>query len=131
HEDPMRRSLISVAVLATGLGAVRWAHAAEVDFHIIDQSVVVDRPAGTATFTLTFDRQPDFIAIDHGQGQAFQYEVDVDSTSFDRPIDWSDIDTVIRGGELFEGRGLPVRDRDGADGGPDSGGWGPVRALLP
>ena len=41
------------------------------------------------------------------------------------------IDTIIRGAEIRSGVGaMPIRDRDG-EGGPGSGGWGPIRAMLP
>ena len=42
----------------------------------------------------------------------------------------STVDAVIRGGEIWEGRGIPVREPEGF-GGDNSGGWGPVTALLP
>jgi hypothetical protein len=139
----MRRSIVApVAALAAAAAGVAGgsflhpslgsaARGAEVDFHIVDQAVSVDRNAGTATFMLKFDRAPDFVAIDHGQAHAFQYELDADGASLANPIEWDQIDSVIRGAELWEGRGLPVRDRDGDGADANSGGFGPVRALLP
>jgi hypothetical protein len=135
----MRRSKVvpAAAVLAAaGLGVLSAAPAVALadaeDFHLVAQTVGVDTDAQTATFTLTFNRVPDFTAAAGGGGQpnAFQYEIDADTHSFDDPLDFDDLDTVIRGAEIHQGEGLPVRDRDG-DGGPNSGGWGPVRALLP
>jgi hypothetical protein len=100
------------------------------DFTVVDHSVAVDKADMTATFSITFDQKPEFVAVDNGQPNAFQIEVDADTTNLDRAIEWSDIDTVIRGGEIWEGNGIPVRERDG-DGGANAGGWGPLRALLP
>jgi hypothetical protein len=128
----MRRSMLFTAVLV-GLGAVSSvARAHTEDFHIVDHSVVVDDVAKTATFRLSFDREPRFF-LPHGGGggqpNAFQYEIDVD-TATRGPIAWDGIDTVVRGGEIFAGSEIPIRDRDG-DGGSNAGGFGPVRAAVP
>jgi hypothetical protein len=129
----MRRTLFTPA-LVTGLGitvpSLTTANAEPVDFQLLSHSCTVDEGAGAATFRLIFDRVPDFSATDHHQRQTFQLEIDADATNFDRPIDFSDVDAVIRGGEISRGQGIPVRDREGT---PDenSGGWGPVRALIP
>jgi hypothetical protein len=100
------------------------------DFLLIDQSVDVNRTDGVATFSLTFDQHPSFVAIDSGQLKAFQYEIDVNSNDPSTPIVFDQIDTIIRGAEIWEGQGIPVRERDG-NGGAHSGGWGPVRTMLP
>jgi hypothetical protein len=100
------------------------------DFHLVDQSVEVNRTDGIATFSLTFDQHPSFVAIDSGQLKAFQYEIDVNSEDATKPIGFDQIDTIIRGAEIWEGQGIPVRERDG-NGGAHAGGWGPVRAMLP
>ena len=108
------------------------ARGAQADFVIVDQSVSVDTARQTATFTLVFDEKPDFTAGDRGQqAMAFQYEIDAHDTKLNAPLTFNDIDTVVRGNEIGRGQGLPVRDRDGDGGGPEAGGWGPVRALLP
>jgi hypothetical protein len=114
----------SIAFPVIVLSFAATGRAEVVDFQIISHEVSVDHAMQSATFTLEFNRAPDFAA------DAFQYEIDADTSSLDNSIGWSDIDTVIRGGEIAQGNGLPVRDREG-DGGPNSGGWGPVRALLP
>ena len=128
----MRRSklLVPAVFIAIVPASATLARAESQDFHLVDQSVEVNRTDMTATFSLTFDQHPSFVAIDNGQLEAFQYEIDAHSVSVDKPITFNDITTVIRGAEIFEGQGIPVRDRDG-DGGPRGGGWGPVRALLP
>jgi hypothetical protein len=135
----MRRTNLHPA-LATGLGATLaaagaattacTARAQSVDFKIIDQSCSVDLKRAAVTFSVTFDRAPDFSNVHSRQANTFQYEIDADGSDFARPLDFTDVDSVIRGGEIWEGHGLPIRDRDGI-GDDNSGGWGPVRALVP
>jgi hypothetical protein len=85
-----------------------------------------------AEFTVTFSRAPIFVAADSSDADAFQYEIDADSTDLSRDLELNEIDAVVRGGEIWEGRGIPVRQRTGGGGeGDEAGGWGPVRALLP
>lgn len=128
----MRRSVIVPAVLAglTSAALVQSARADVVDLQIVDQGVSVDRAAGSASFSLTFNRTPDFVAIDHDQPDTFQYEIDADTTDLSASFGVKQIDSVIRGGEIWEGKGLPIRETTG-EGGPDAGGWGPVKTLLP
>ena len=127
----MRRSKLLFPAIIVAIGTPGSVLRAESqNFHLVDQSVEVDRVHKTATFSLTFDQQPSFVAIDNTQLEAFQYEIDAHKNSLDTPIEFKDIDAIIRGGEIFEGQGLPIRQRDG-DGGAHAGGWGPVRALLP
>ncbi|MEO6434851.1 MAG: hypothetical protein ABIP55_03695 [Tepidisphaeraceae bacterium] len=125
----MRRSMFVSAVLATGLSAAPIASGAVEDFHLLSQSVAVDAAARIATFTLTFDRPPEFDAPGE-QTHAFQYEIDADSSALDQPIQFGEIDSVIRGAEIHGGSEIPLRAPEG-DGGPDAGGWGPVTAMLP
>ena len=131
----MRTSVLVPAVLA-GFGAAA-ASAEPVTFAIMSQSVLVDRAAKAATFTLTFSHAPDFQADVTGkQTNTFQYEIDAawsgmsDPGTPDANIGFDRITTVIRGGEIWMGNGIPVRNRDG-NGGAYSGGWGPVREFIP
>ena len=125
----MRRSIVLSAALI-GFGAAVVAKASVVPFSLVSHSVEVNRTGETATFTLEFDHPPNFHANGNGQPDAFQYEIDADTAEIGTGIGFNSLDTVIRGGEIWEGNGLPVRDRDG-EGGSNAGGWGPVRALLP
>jgi hypothetical protein len=125
----MRRSVILPAV-AIGL-ASPVAQGDAVEFQLQSHSVQVDKPSQTATFSLTFNRVPEFLSDeDNHQFNAFQYEVDTAWKGGDAPLDFDHLSTVVRGSELFEGKGLPIRARDGE---PDifSGGWGPVRIFVP
>jgi hypothetical protein len=135
----MHRSiLISAAVLA-GLGlSTSPLRAATEDFQLVDQNCTVDKAAGTATFRLSFTQAPQF-TLPHGGGggqpDTFQIEIDGDHSTFDHPIEFDEIDSVVRGAEISANDGtLPVRDGGdggGGGGGDQSGGWGPVRALVP
>lgn len=131
----MRRYVCVPAVLAAGIGSVCLPSAAmggAETFQIVWHDVDISRDGRTAAFTLAFNRAPSFtVDADLMPGEAFQYEIDADADHFDLPLSFDDIDTVVRGSEIRAGdSALPVRERDGA-GGPDSGGWGAVRALLP
>ena len=111
------------------LNAAENARAATPDaFHLAGHSVEVSNAAETATFRLTFNREPNFFAAD--ATESFQVEIDADATTFEQPLVFEDIDAVVRGAEISEADGLPVRDREG-DGGEGSGGWGPVRGFVP
>jgi len=126
------RRLIALSALLSAFAATfaTFANAAPVDFQIVHQNITVDRAAGTAQFTIVFNQPPDFTNGPGGQADAFQYEIDANSTNLKKPFGVADVDAVIRGGEISDAQTLPVRSGAG-DGGPDSGGWGPVRAVLP
>ncbi len=135
----MRRSIqISAAAVLAGLGLLcvsdRVAQGATTEqFQLLEQSATVDENAGTATFRLSFDHEPRFFIPDGEteQPDSFQIEIDGDHNTFDHPILFDEIDSVIRGAEIHAGEGIPVRDREGDGGGDQAGGWGPVRALVP
>jgi hypothetical protein len=126
----MRRSIAISAALAA-LAPVAAAYGDAIDFSIVSQEVTVDRDADVANFTVTFSRTPLFVEVDANDGDVFQYEIDADSTDANADLPLSDVDAVIRGGEIFEGKGIPVREPAGLVPDPDAGGWGPIRALLP
>ena len=137
----MRRTIFisAAAVLASlGLSSSFARAAATEDFHLVDQACTVDKDAGTATFRLNFAQPPRFF-LPHGGGgggggdqpDAFQIEIDGDHNTFDHPIEFEEIDSVVRGAEISASEGIPVREREGDGGGEQSGGWGPVRAVVP
>ena len=129
----MRRTNIITAAVLAGLVSSSAARAATEDFKLVDQSVEVDKKGGTATFRLNFDREPNFTPSEGGGGQdnAFQIDIDGDSTTFETPLLFEEIDSVVRGAEIAGNDGIPVRDREGDGGGDEAGGWGPVRDILP
>jgi hypothetical protein len=130
----MRRPiLLTAAAVLAGLGlvspsAVRAATTEE--FDLAGHAVDVDTNTATATFRLSFTREPRFFVTPGGEEQpdAFQIEIDADYTLFDRPILFEDVDS---GAEISATDGIPVRDREGDGGGEEAGGWGPVRGFAP
>jgi len=132
----MRRTtkLLNLAAAVSAASVVFFADApaarAQAAFELAGHAVEVDNDAATATFRLTFSRTPVFFVSEGTATDAFQVEIDADSTSFEQPLVFETIDSVVRGAEISETEGLPVRDREG-DGGEGSGGWGPVRGFVP
>jgi hypothetical protein len=138
----MRSSIRFTAATATAAAALlatltvsssTTARAATEEFHLVDQSCAVDKTAGTATFRLSFAKAPQFFPAQGGgeQPDTFQIDIDADHNTFDHPIEFDEIDSVVRGAEIAAGDGIPVRAREGDGGSDQSGGWGPVRALVP
>jgi hypothetical protein len=123
-----RKMLLPAVLLSLSTGSITRAESQ--NFHLVDQSTTVDRVNKTASFSLTFDQQPSFVAIDNSQLEAFQYEIDTNTNVLGSTIPQKDVDIVIRGAEIWQGNGIPVRDSHG-DGGEHAGGWGPVRAFVP
>lgn len=125
---------LAIAAGALGLGGLLVAPA-DAAFEIVFQSVDVRPLAGLGTFTLLFNQAPDFDTVDEfaGRPNSFQYEVD---TSWDGgasgPLDFESIDWVFRGDEVRLGGTVPIRGPTGSgDGGPTSGGFGPVKDVAP
>ena len=86
---------------------------------------------GQVTFTLTFNRPPDFQTVDSldRQADAFQYYI-VGDPSLPYPYFY---DTIIRGEELhLTSPVLRVRNATPSDPtDPAAGGWGTVRGVVP
>ena len=85
------------------------------------------------TFTLQFNRAPDFFTCDEfgRQADAFQFYI---ATTTNIPIFFPPrpYASLIRGGEIHLGDGIIIRN-DGPpdDSDPNSGGWGSVRGSVP
>jgi hypothetical protein len=89
--------------------------------------------SGNVTFTLQFNRAPEFFTCDQygRQADAFQFYI---ATSTNIPVFYPPrpYASLIRGGEIQYGNGLIIRN----DGPPDnsdprSDGWGSVRGSVP
>jgi hypothetical protein len=127
-------AVAAAATVLTGLGfapATSFAHETG-SFHLESHAVDVNNSTDTATFQLNFNREPNFFVAEGEASESFQIEVDADATSFEQPLVFEDIDAVVRGAEISQAEGLPVRDREGGDdGGEGSGGWGAIRGFVP
>lgn len=128
----MRRSYALAALWVLG---VLHPGIAVGGIEIVSESAVVDRDAGVARFTVTFDEAPDFYTADEfGRlADSFQYEIDGDWRA---PIGLppEGLDRVVRGDEIHVAGRLRVRDATfevSPDPDPNAGGWGAVRAELP
>lgn len=97
---------------------------------VLSESVVVDAAIEQVTFTLEFNRPPDFATMDEfgRRADSFQYYI-VGDSGLPYPENY---DAIIRGDELDIGGGvLPIRSATPTDPDPASGGWGAVRAEVP
>jgi hypothetical protein len=118
-----RTALVICCVALLQTGSLR------AEFVANAQSAVFDPVSRNVTFSLTFNHEPDFYTAD-AVGRAatdFQYFVYGDPTAA-YPAEF---DSIIRGGEIYRGSGLPVRNASPSVADPDAGGWGSIRALVP
>ena len=95
---------------------------------VLSHDVRVDPDGRRTTFTLTFDRPPDFYTLsDLGRpAHAFQYFYDAQASA-DGEVDFTGDDVVIiRGPEIHVAGVLPIRDSLNPSGEqfPDAEGWG-------
>lgn len=116
--------VLAVAVLAC------VAPAARADFTLVSQDLDLSRKDDAVRFTLTFNQAPDFTTVDAQGRPANSFQVE-----FDGAVDPStqlptDMTAIVRGDEIHVANGVRVRTPTG-DGGPDSGGWGPVVGTVP
>jgi hypothetical protein len=128
----MRRVLTCVVglIVAAALLAPGAAAQAPSPFTALSDSAVYDPATGLVTFTLVFNRAPDFQSSDAfgRQADSFQYFIYGD-LSLPYPAYY---DAIIRGEELhvFSG-GLRVRNSTPPDPDPAAGGWGSIRGVVP
>ena len=124
------RRLLSVGVACVG-SILLMCSAARASFHIVSDSVEFDSTNRTTTFTVRFDSVPDFLTTDSfgRQKDSFQYFVDsrVDGNVFAPNPDV----TIVRAEEIHAADALRIRDSMGDDPSDTSGGWGPIRAVVP
>jgi hypothetical protein len=118
-------SSLALIVAGVTLGPADWARGA---FEIVSHGVVVDAAARQTTFTLTFNRPPDFFTVnDLGQpADAFQYFYD-DVHGVEGEIDFTGEEVVIiRGPEIHVDGVIPIRDSLNPTGEefPHAEGWG-------
>jgi hypothetical protein len=100
--------------------------------HVISESAVYCTMTGMVDFTLRFDHRPNVRSVDEYRRRqdSFQYYIVGDNT---QPYP-QNYDAIIRGDELMlsGSKGLlPIRQIGPAESDPASGGWGPIRAIVP
>jgi hypothetical protein len=121
----------SSAIIA-GLTLVAFVAAARGDFTLVSQNLTINRRDHVADFSLTFNEAPDFFSVDaYGRPlESFQYSFNGNYTLGDDQAFLDNLTAIVRGDEIHLGDRVRIRLPDG-DGGPDSGGWGPVTAAVP
>jgi hypothetical protein len=120
---------VAIFVLPTFLVVIHNASAALV---AVEYSSTIDTLNEEATFSIEFNRAPDFFTLDGfgRQADSFQYYIDVDATVGTVGEIRFIAGIIVRGGEIHLEGDIRVRDREG-DGGVNSGGWGPIRGSVP
>jgi hypothetical protein len=130
--------------------ASAWLHAtlaaATIETLVPDAlSTHINHGLGLVTFNVVFNRVPDFSIVDGAGRQRDGFQVYVDSAGpfvagdFERASDGCavptcnfDTKTIIRGGNIHLGLGLPLIWIDPLNPGPpENGGWGPTIEYLP
>jgi hypothetical protein len=105
--------------------------AARADFTLVSQGLTIDEKDHLADFSLTFNQKPNFTYVDSDgrPTDSFQYSFD---GNFNPAVDgpYGQPTAIIRGDEIHLDNTIVIRNPNG-DGGPNSGGWGPVMASVP
>ena len=99
-------------------------------FVVVSQSAVFDPATRRVTFSLAFNRAPDFQTVDefNRQADSFQYFI-VGDPALPYP---DNFDSIIRAEELHvSSDGLRIRNSVGPDPDPAAGGWGAIRDVVP
>ena len=97
----------------------------------LQQSVEVNRSSGTATFSLSFDHPPDFIATDAGARPVDSFQVEVDGLWKPGQPLVQDLTAIIRGDEIHFDGILPIRAAMPPVSEPHAGGWGAIVDTIP
>jgi hypothetical protein len=126
------RTLWCRPAMIAALTVVVFVSAVKADFTLVSQNLTINQHDRVADFSLTFNQPPDFTTVDaYGRpADSFQYEIDGDFQTGSSDNFTSDLTAIVRGDEIHLGNTIRIREPSG-DGGPDSGGWGPVVAAVP
>jgi len=123
------RAAVLMSVL-WGLG-ITAADARAGRIEIVSDSAVADPIGRQTSFSVTFNRPPDFFGFDSlgRANHAFQYFYDSEPTDGPDGIFSGESVVILRGPEIRFRRTIPVRDSLNPDGidFPNAEGWGPMR----
>ena len=122
--NPSRPSAVVVTLWAILLAVA--APTARANFVLVSQHLTINRADDLASFDLVFNQKPDFHTVDSAGrvANSFQIEFAGDPSRNDLPYP-QNLTAVIRGEEIHIANAVRIRQPTG-DGGPNSGGWGPV-----
>jgi len=132
----MNISTLKTTVISSLLFGLTSGLPAEAALMVLSQSAEVNLDSKSVLFQIEFNRAPDFFTTDEygRQADAFQYYIDADGelSLFSGGISYSNLETLIRGGEIHLGGDVRIRNLFPPD--PDlssSGGWGSIRGSVP
>ncbi len=114
-------------------GVVVWATVATArgDFLLESQSVAIDNKTHLADFSLTFNQPPDFNTLGSvGPINSFQIDFNGNYNPHNAATFRNSLTGIVRGDEIHTAGDIPIRALNG-DGGPSSGGFGPVVGSVP
>ena len=98
---------------------------------VLQQMVDVSQSAGTATFSLSFDHAPNFLATDVGGRSVDSFQVEVDGNWRPGQPLVQDLTAIVRGDEIHFGGTLPIRAASPPTDDPHAGGWGAIVQSIP
>jgi hypothetical protein len=111
------------------LGSAAFAQVARADFSLVSQDLTLNRQSASVSFSLTFNQAPNFtVGSDGDPVNSFQVEFDGAPSPGSTVPD--DLTAVVRGDEISAANAIRIRTPTG-NGGPGSGGWGPVVGTVP
>nr|WP_322709221.1 hypothetical protein [Nostoc sp. ChiSLP03a] len=127
---------LSVSLLGSALIALGTGQIAQAVLLVESESAVVNLDAQEVTFTVNFNRVPDFFTVDQFDRQAdsFQYYIDPSGElPIFRPLSaYSNLSSIIRGEEINVAGDIRIRDVFSVGSfEPNSGGWGKIRGSVP
>jgi len=104
---------------------------ARADFLLESQSVSIDNKTHLADFSLTFNQTPDFTTQDSlGPANSFQIDFNGNYDPHSTTTFRNSLTGIVRGDEIHVACDIPIRTLNG-NGGPNSGGYGPVVGSVP
>jgi hypothetical protein len=97
------------------------------------QQVTLDSKTQTFDFSLTFNQLPDFTTVEPSGRPAESFQVNFDGNyvpGSGNAYNYNNLTGIVRGDEIHIAGNLPIRSATG-NGGPNSGGWGPLVDTVP
>ncbi|MBC1219534.1 hypothetical protein GNF10_14785 [Nostoc sp. UCD121] len=124
-------SLAAATLIGLGTGQI-----AQAELFVKSESVVVNLDAQEVSFTINFNKVPDFVTVDEfgRQADSFQYFIDPSGELpiFRPPSAYSNLSSIIRGEEIHIAGDVRIRDVFPVGPfEPNSGGWGKIRGSVP
>jgi hypothetical protein len=97
----------------------------------LEQSVDVNGPAGTATFSLFFNHAPDLHSTDAAGRPVDSFQIEVDGAWRPGKPPLQELTAIMRGDEIHLSGALPIRAAGPPVDDPHAGGWGAIIDSIP